>query len=268
MNITIYNVLIGHMLSYISVKQERTRMKEAISAVILAGGIGSRLGEITKNTPKPMLEFDGKPYIGYLIDWLKLSSIDDIIISTYTYHEQIEEYVSKNYSDVHVVVEPTLTSTVQGSQLGLAHTKNETSLILTADNIWQVKLDDLIKQHRKYKANATAMVTANPSVPNAGRVKVSDADDRILEMWPSPDEIGDMHHVRLASTMGLYVVNKTKLLESIRPSDTSIEREPMNRLTPKVAAYWNEGFFYDFGTPDKYEYLKANPHLITENLQY
>lgn len=243
-------------------------MREALSAVVLASGKGSRLGELTKDTPKPLLEFGGKPYLQHLTDWLLASGIDDVVVTAHTHHEQIEDFIDGQYDDrVRAVVEPSLESTIQSSEYGLRQTNHETSLLLTADNIWRISVRAIMRTHRDSGALATAMVTANPNVPNAGKVRVSESEDRILEMWPSNTLENKLTATRAASTMGLYVVSRTALLGAIGPTDTSIEREPMNRLTPEVAAHWNEGYFFDFGTPEKYAYLRENPHAITTNLQ-
>ena len=58
-------------------------------AVILAGGLGTRLGELTKETPKPMLPVDGRPFAEYLVRNLKRQGIKKIIFSTGHYADQV-----------------------------------------------------------------------------------------------------------------------------------------------------------------------------------
>ena len=65
----------------------------------MAGGMGTRLGALTKNTPKPALKINGKPFILYLLEWLKKNGFKEIfIIASYKYStifDLIEDY-SKN----------------------------------------------------------------------------------------------------------------------------------------------------------------------------
>ncbi len=242
-------------------------MKRETSAVILASGAGSRLGEITTDTPKSLLEFGRQPYLQRLVNWLLRSGIDDITITTQTCANVIEEFVDKTWpAHVATIREPSLVSTIQSAQYGLEQTRHETSLLLTADNIWNINPRSLTHHHYDSNAHATSMVTGKPDVPNAGKVQVAVDSDTIVQMWPRPERSKLEGPTRPASTMGLYVVNKTALLSAIHPGDTSIEREPMDRLTPNVAAYWNEEFFFDYGTPDNYAYLQAHPEIITTYL--
>ncbi|HSX29634.1 MAG TPA: sugar phosphate nucleotidyltransferase [Candidatus Saccharimonadales bacterium] len=242
-------------------------MTKKMSAVILASGAGTRLGEITANTPKTLLEFGGKPYLQYLIDWLLNGNIDDIVVTVCTHAEQIEQFISDNYGNrpVRTVREPSVKNSVQSTRYGLEQAIHAHSLLLTADNLWEMSLRDFIARHLESDADATIMVTGNPDVPNSGAVKVAKHDDRIVKMlFPGEDEdLGEP--VRPASTMGMYAVRREMLLRNLSPDDKKVVIEPMNRLG-SVRAYWNEGFFFDFGTPANYKYLREHPELITANL--
>jgi len=50
-------------------------------AIILAGGLGKRLQSITKDTPKPMVDIQGKPFLSYLMDYLKIQGVNKILLS-------------------------------------------------------------------------------------------------------------------------------------------------------------------------------------------
>jgi len=60
--------------------------------VILCGGLATRLGDISKETPKSMIKIDGKPFLEHQIDFLKNSSIKDIILCVGHLSEKIEDY--------------------------------------------------------------------------------------------------------------------------------------------------------------------------------
>ena len=61
-------------------------------AVILVGGLGTRLGALTKFTPKPMLKVHGKPFVYYLVKKLKRQGIQNIILSTGYYGDQFFDF--------------------------------------------------------------------------------------------------------------------------------------------------------------------------------
>lgn len=98
------------------------------------------------------------------------------------------------------------------------------------------------------------------------KVKAGEGNYRqISEMWPAngqsqpatPDE-------QAVSTMGLYIVNASKLLGSIQEGDTSIDREPMHRLRSNGYGYVNDVDYHNFDTPEQYQYLQENSHLINK----
>ena len=60
--------------------------------VILAGGLGTRLGKLTRNTPKSLVRISGKPFLEYQLEFLKKGGIENILLCTGHMEEQIERY--------------------------------------------------------------------------------------------------------------------------------------------------------------------------------
>lgn len=73
-----------------------------MKALILAGGLGTRLGKLTKNTPKPLITVAGKPIIEHIVDRLNLHGIHDIIINTHYLATQINEKLETRALYYHV----------------------------------------------------------------------------------------------------------------------------------------------------------------------
>ena len=63
-----------------------------MKAVILAGGLGTRLRPYTKSLPKPMLPLGGKPILEYEIEWLKKNGIKEIVVCVSYLRKKIENY--------------------------------------------------------------------------------------------------------------------------------------------------------------------------------
>ena len=61
--------------------------------LILAGGLGTRLGKLSKNTPKSLMNINGKPFIDYQLKYLKLQGVNEVVICTGYLGEQIKNYV-------------------------------------------------------------------------------------------------------------------------------------------------------------------------------
>lgn len=71
--------------------------REKITALIAAGGKGTRLGEITRDIPKPLVEVAGKPIMGHVIDNLMAAGITDVAIRVAHQKQQIIDYASGRY---------------------------------------------------------------------------------------------------------------------------------------------------------------------------
>ena len=70
-----------------------------MQAVILAGGLGTRLGDLTISVPKIMLTFDGKPFLHHVIRLLKDQSINDLVICIGYLGEQVKDFFGNGSKD-------------------------------------------------------------------------------------------------------------------------------------------------------------------------
>src|SRR5579872_7369319 len=73
-----------------------------MQAIILAGGFGTRLQSVVKNCPKPMAPVHGKPFLAYLIEYLKLQGITRVVLSVHYLREQIEDFFKDNYQGIEI----------------------------------------------------------------------------------------------------------------------------------------------------------------------
>ena len=80
--------------------------KQMPQVVILAGGLGTRLGEFTANTPKSLVEVNNKPIINYILDWVKGQGCKDILILTGHLGEQFTDfsYEGLNLNFIHNLI--------------------------------------------------------------------------------------------------------------------------------------------------------------------
>ena len=72
------------------------------TAIILAGGLGSRLGKEVLRLPKPMVDVSGRPFITYILDRLVEQAVAHIVISTGYKHQVIANYVGQVYKGVKI----------------------------------------------------------------------------------------------------------------------------------------------------------------------
>lgn len=237
------------------------------TAIILASGRATRLGNECSDTPKCLLEFNGVPFLHYLINWILNSGVKEIVVTACVHSRQIEDEIFRYWPDVPVQVatEKVLSSTVASTLAGINLVSTDHVCILTADTVWETSLSRMCMDHLRRDANGTALLTTRDSVPNQGKVKVLNSG-MITRTWKemAVNETEESTAIS-ASTMGIYTAKTAKILQAIDvANDTSIEREPFSRLRPDIWAFWCEGVYLDYGTPKYLRFLQKHPEIITE----
>jgi glucose-1-phosphate cytidylyltransferase len=234
-----------------------------MKAVILAGGLGTRLAEETSTRPKPMVEIGGKPVLWHILKLYSHHGINDFIICLGYKGYVIKEYFANYFlhmSDVTFDLsqnrmevcqrhcEPwrvTLVDTGDHTQTGgrlkrVADYLDDGTFCMTyGDGVSNVDISSLIEFHHKQKRLAT--LTA---VQPAGRFGAIDiVDKRITRFEEKPQ--GDGSWIN-----GGFFVLESEALKYIDSDATAWEREPLEALArdKQISAYTHEGFWQPMDT--------------------
>ena len=129
------------------------------NALIVAGGLGSRLGSLTKHKPKPMLHIDGRPILEHCINKLEEAGIKTIYVSVNHMSEQIIDFIkSKKFkSDIIPIKETTKLGTI-GSLYLIKKRINYPLLVMNADLVTSLSLSTLISFYKS--ENVDGVITA------------------------------------------------------------------------------------------------------------
>ncbi|PYS03037.1 MAG: nucleotidyltransferase [Acidobacteria bacterium] len=130
-----------------------------LTAVVMAGGLGTRLRPLTNNTPKPMLPVGDKPLMEITLERFKAAGISRVNIMTHYKAQQITEYFgdgSNHGVEINYVAEDRPLGTAGG--LGLLERPDETLLVINGDILTQVDFRAMLTFHREHKASLTAGV--------------------------------------------------------------------------------------------------------------
>jgi mannose-1-phosphate guanylyltransferase len=225
---------------------------DAMQALILAGGEGTRLRPLTSTTPKPVIPLVGRPFIGYMIEWLRGHGVDDVILSCGFMAEGVRAVLGDG-ADLGVrlryVEEPEPLGT--GGALKFAEELlDERFFMLNGDVLTDMDLTAQLGQHERTGARATIALipVEDPSayglVRRAGDLSVTE----FLEK-PSADEI-DTNLINA----GAYILERT-VLDGMPAAGTkvSIERQVFPALVGEgLYGYESAGYWLDIGTPDRY----------------
>lgn len=235
-----------------------------MKAVILAGGLGTRITEETTVRPKPMIEIGGKPILWHIMKTYSHYGINDFVICCGYKGYVIKEYFANyflhmsdvtfdmrnNAMEVHqrnaepwrVTLIDTGEDTMTGGRLKrvASYVKGEAAFCLTyGDGVADVSISELIAFHAAQNVKATVTATIPP-----GRFGALDLSGRrVNSFMEKPKGDGAMIN-------GGYFVLSPDVLDYIADDTTTWEREPIERLAQEgnLAAYQHHGFWQPMDT--------------------
>ena len=244
-----------------------------MKAVILAGGLGTRLAEETNLKPKPMVEIGGKPILWHLMKTLSCYGINDFIICCgykgYVIKEYFANYflhqsdVTFNMGENKMTVhkkrsEPwtvTLVDTGDHSMTGgrlkrvASYLKGEENFCFTyGDGVANVDINALINFHKSHGKLATLTSTYPPG--RFGALNITDNKINNFEEKPRGDG---------ALINGGFFVLSPKVLDHISGDDCTWEQEPLKNLAldGELMSFKHEGFWQPMDTLRDKVYLQG-----------
>lgn len=229
-----------------------------MKAIILVGGLGTRLREIVPDKPKGMALFAGKPFLEYQLNYLKKQGITEIILCTGYLHEQIENFFGDG-SDFGV----SITYSKEEERLGTAGAiKNaekflkESFLVLNGDTYCGIDFNELIKFHKEREGLATIALNKSKNNSRYGSV-ILNVENKIINF----QEKNQIEGSNLMNS-GVYIFEPEvlQLIPEIFLKDKRIFLEnyifPILSQKRKLNGYVWEGYFIDMGVPDSYKEFK------------
>ncbi|MDC7794340.1 sugar phosphate nucleotidyltransferase, partial [Campylobacter coli] len=116
-----------------------------MQAIVLAGGLGTRLRSVVQALPKPMAPINGKPFLAFVLEYLKKQGITEIILSVSYKYELIQEYFKDEFHGIkiHYNIEKELVGTGGAIKDALKFVKNEV-YVLNGDTFFDIDLKKLI----------------------------------------------------------------------------------------------------------------------------
>lgn len=150
-------------------------------AIILAGGLGTRLRSAVPDLPKSMAYISGKPFLSYVIDYFHHQGINRFIFSLGYKHEVIEEFLNANYPALNyscsIEDEPLGTGGAIRKACTLSHAENV--IILNGDTFFEVDIDSLARFHVERNALCTLVLKPMANSERYGVVEIA-PDGRII----------------------------------------------------------------------------------------
>jgi len=223
--------------------------KQNMKAVILAGGLGTRLHPYTLFMPKPMLPLGDKPVLEHLISWLYNNDIKEMVICVSYLRRIIEDYF-KDGKELGVKITYARTNTPMGTAGQLKSAEkfiDGTFLCVYGDSIYDFDVKDMIDFHYEKKALATIALIPYKTTLKYGFIEID--ENGLVKEWREKPTIEGLINI------GCYVM-EPRFLDYV-PKDT---RFGMNfafdkaiKEKERIFGYNAKGTFIDIG--DKKGYI-------------
>ena len=217
-----------------------------MKVVILAGGLGTRMSEITKTIPKPMVKILDKPILIHIMEHYYKFGFDEFYIALGYKGNIIRNYFKKNRFDWKVHLIETGKNSITGGRLKRLkkYLNNETFLMTYGDGISDVNIRRLISFHKKNKKIATLTAVRPPA--RFGSIKIKGNSVKVFREKSKLDE---------GWINGGFFIFEPKIFKFIKNDLTFLEKEPLEKISKnkQLLAYKHEGFWHCMDTlRDKY----------------
>ena len=237
-------------------------MTKVRQAVVMVGGQGTRLLPLTKSRPKSLLPVLDKPCIGYLLESLAASGIEEIILACGSRTSQFEEVLG-NGSDLGIKIdysvedEPLKTG---GALKKLEGRLDDVFVAANGDVLADISLEEQIRTHISTGAEVTIALTTVEKPSEYGIARL-DEEDRIIEFKekPKPEEVFSN-----LINAGIYVINKTALSYTEKTVfDFSMDLLPiLMEQGKRIQGFHLSGMWRDVGRPE--DLLGANLNMASK----
>lgn len=224
-----------------------------MKALLLAGGLGTRLRPLTENLPKPMAPIANRPWLEHLIIHLREQGVDQFIMAAHHYPDVIRRHFGDGRRwgvKIEYSLEPFLMGTA-GVIKNAERFLDERFLVVNADIVHLPQLVPLLDFHRQHGGIATIALTEVEDPSSYGVVEQDDSG-RILRFVEKPRrEEAPSNRINA----GLYIFEPEVMRYIPAQREVSIERETFPRLIEEGAGVYgmvSRGYWRDMGTPARY----------------
>ncbi|MDF9830961.1 nucleotidyltransferase family protein [Parabacteroides sp. PF5-6] len=224
-----------------------------MEAIILAGGMGTRLQAVVRELPKAMAPVAGRPFLYYLLETLEAAGFDHVILAVGYRHEVIEEWLSafSTRMRISLVVEEEPLGTGGAARLSLCQAEQPDVFILNGDTFFPVDYAAMLVSHREMGAEATLALKEMRSATRYGLVELHNDAHIARFREKQTGESGLING-------GVYLIRREALRHY--PDRFSLEKDYFEAVvgSKKLAGFLSGRYFLDIGIPEDYEQARKD----------
>lgn len=232
-------------------------MATNVNAIILAGGLGTRLRPLTDAIPKCLVPIAGRPLLDYWVDILIGAGVRQARVNNHAHANQVRAYIESVKASGRLQLDESYEPELLGSAGTIAANSDlaegvDIVIIVYADNFSDVDLGRMIAFHRSHDDPFTMLLFRAP-VPSACGIAVLDSDSRIVSFVEKPiDPQGDL------ANGGIYIVDIDAYREIASMKAFDLGHEVLPRFVGRMRGWEWVGYHLDVGTHEALEKARGD----------
>ena len=235
------------------------------TAIILAGGLGTRLRSAVADLPKCMAPVDGMPFIAFVIAYLKKEGIENFIFSLGYKSEAIINYLDADYKNLHkkYIIETKQLGTGGAIKATCKSVEEKNVVVVNGDTLFAASISNLSKFHESHAADCTIALKQMHNFDRYGAVEL--VEDNLINAF---------NEKQFCTTGlingGVYALTVSDLVTGNYPEVFSFEKEYLEKNTGSKKLYGvvNDGYFIDIGIPEDYLRFQEDYKKVLEKNEY
>lgn len=219
-------------------------------ALLLAGGLGTRLRPLTDKVPKCLVPIHGKPLLGYWLDLLFGSEVEAALVNTHYLPDPVRAFVAASpWRDRITLVHEDVLLGTGGTVLANADFfRDESFMVAHADNLTRFNVEDFIRAHnaRPPGVAITMMTFATDMPQSCGIVEIDPAGLVSAFHEKVPDPPGNQAN----AAVYIFAPEVVGFIRSLGKPVVDLSTEVIPNFLGRIIPWLNEGYHRDIGTPE------------------
>jgi len=233
-----------------------TPVTDGTVVLILAGGLGTRLRSVFRTGPKALAPVANRPFLDYLLNWVRLAGFSEVILCVGYKHKDIEDrYKSGKDWGIRLSysVENEPLGTAGAIKLAQRRIRSRDFVVLNGDSFVEVNFRDLLHFHKSRGALGTIVLAKAPAVGRYGQVQVN-RSGRILAFLEKDSSAAKRRAKTKWINAGIYVLSREVLTSIPAKRALSLEKDVFQNIgTQPFYGFPANGYFIDIGVPEDYQ---------------
>lgn len=227
-----------------------------MKVVIMAGGKGTRISEISKDVPKPLIKIGDKPILEHELLCLKKQGFTDILITVSHLGDQIINYFGDG-SKLGIHIEYFFEKQPLGNAGALFEIKDKLTddfLLLNADSLFDIDFKRFVEYH-KAKGGLATLFTHPNSHPYDSGVIIADSNNKVVRWLNKEDDRPKWYKNRVNA--GLHILSKKLISNRPDTPKVDLDRQILKPLagSGQMFCYDSPEYVKDMGTPDRFYHV-------------